>query len=378
MRYMMNMTSGSQHDSPPTARRHKIKRVLVTVALVVAVLLVVGGSALALYSWHNTTYRARDIRRATEAGYAEARHTLPSGTELNYAEGPDNGPALLLLHAQSGAWESYARVLPELAKDFHVYAIDFAGHGESARTPGRYTVHALGQDVTDFITEVIGQPAILSGHSSGGLVAAWVASAAPELVRGVVFEDPPFFSTDADRMPQQFNYVDLARPAHEFLKQDQQRDFTSYYIRHNAWLQYFGGGQDGIATYAQSYRRDRPDEPLVLWYLPPATNETFASMHLFDPEFANAFYTLQWQADFDQAATLERVVQPSILIHANWRITDAGILEGAMTDEDAKRACGLMADCRIQRVNTGHGFHFEDPDQFVELIREIQGKVSGQ
>ncbi len=42
-----------------------------------------------------------------------------------------------------------------------------------------------------------------------------VVAATSDQVRGVVLEDPPFFSTDPDRMDQQFNYVDLARPAHE-------------------------------------------------------------------------------------------------------------------------------------------------------------------
>lgn len=148
-------------------------------------------------------------------------------------------------------------------------------------------------------------------------------------------------------------------------------------MKHNAWLAYFGGGRDGIASYACRYRRDHPDDPLVLWFLPPTMNETYAHMHRFDPQFADAFYTLDWQAEFDQAATLSNVTQPSILVHANWRITDAGILEGAMTDEDATRACELMTDCRIERVDTGHGFHFEAPDHFADLIRQIRDRTPG-
>ncbi|GGM49622.1 alpha/beta fold hydrolase [Microbacterium saperdae] len=347
-----------------------------TVAITVAVIVVVGSAGLGGYAWNNTTYASRDLQRVQDAGFREAQAVLPSGTELNFTEGPDNGPAVLLLHGQGAAWASYARTLPELATGFHVYAIDFAGHGDSARTPGRYDVHHLGQDVVDFIREVIGEPVILSGHSSGGLVAAWVAAAAPEQVRGLVFEDPPFFSTDPDRMPQQFNYVDLAEPAHEYLQQDAVDDFASWYIEHNGWIGYFGGGRDGIVSYAKSYRQKHPDQPLSLWFLPPNTNESFAYMHEFDPAFADAFYTLAWQEGFDQAATLEKVLQPSILVHANWRITDAGILEGAMTDDDAARACDRMADCVIERVDTGHGFHFEKPADFAALFHQIHKRTT--
>lgn len=347
-----------------------------TVAITGAAIIAVGAAALGGYAWNNTTYASRDAQRVRDAGFREAQAVLPSGTVLNFAEGPDNGPVVLLLHGQGAAWESYARTLPELAADFHVYAIDFAGHGGSVRTPGRYDVHHLGQDVADFVREVIGEPVILSGHSSGGLVAAWVAAAEPEQVRGVVFEDPPFFSTDPERMRQQFNYVDLAQPAHEYLQQDAVDDFASWYIEHNGWIGYFGGGRDGIVDYAKTYRQKHPDRPLSLWFLPPNTNESFAHMHEFDPAFADAFYALAWQEGFDQAATLERIAQPSILVHANWRITDAGILEGAMTDDDAARACDLMTDCIIERVDTGHGFHFEKPADFAALFHQIHKRAT--
>jgi pimeloyl-ACP methyl ester carboxylesterase len=303
-----------------------------TVLVVIAVVLVLGGAALGLYAWNNTTYARRDLRRVRRAGFRGRRVSLPSGTDLHLVEGPDNGPPIMLLHGHGAAWNSYARALPRLAADFHVHVVDVAGHGVSARTPGRYDVHHLGRDAVDLIREVIGEPVILSGHSSGGLIAAWFATAAPELVRGVVFEDPPFFSTDPERMPQQFNYVDLAAPAHEFLQQETVgdaaprdsaagdvapgdtacHDFPSWYIAHNGWLGYFGRGREGIVKQAVSYQRKHPDRPLSLWFLPPGTNESFAYMHLFDPVFADAFYTLDWQSGFDQAETLARVVAPSV------------------------------------------------------------------
>lgn len=361
-------------DTPSGKRRGR--KMCKTVTITVGAIIGVVGVVVSGYAWNNTSYASRDGQRVQDASFREAQIKLPSGTELNYAEGPANGPAVLLLHGQGGAWETYARALPDLAAEFHVYAIDFAGHGDSARTPGQYDVHHLGQDVVAFIHEVIGEPVILSGHSSGGLVAAWVAAAAPDQVQGLVFEDPPFFSTDPARMHQQFNFIDLAQPAHEFLQQNTTDDFAAWYIEHNGWIGYFGGGRDGIVDYAKTYRQKHPDQPLSLWFLPPKTNESFAHLHEFDPAFADSFYNLKWQADFDQAATLEGVKQPSILIHANWRITDAGILEGAMTDDDALRACDLMNACTIERVDTGHGFHFEKPAAFVALFKQIQERIA--
>jgi pimeloyl-ACP methyl ester carboxylesterase len=216
---------------------------------------------------------------------------------------------------------------------------------------------------------------ILSGHSSGGLVAAWVAADAPDLVRAVLFEDPPFFTTDPERAPATFNYVDLATPAHDFLCSAIEADFTSYYLAHNGWIGYFGGGRDRLIAYGHKYRRKHPHGPLRLWFLPPTANEAFAYLHEFDPEFADAFHSVRWQRGFDQSATLARITQPTILVHANWRITDAGILEGAMTDTDAARAYGLLAECQLYRADTGHGFHFADPNQFVRLMGQLATRV---
>lgn len=234
--------------------------------------LAVGLTAASWYAWNNVTYARRDASRASKAGFVERQITLHSGTTLTYSEGPGSGVAVLLLHGQGSARQSYDRVLPALAKDFHVYTLDVAGHGQSDRTPHRYTVHQIGADVVDFIDSAVGEPIILSGHSSGGLIAAWVAAEAPHLVSAVLFADAPFFSTEADRFATQFNFVDLAVPAHEFLAQDVETDFASWYIAHNAWIGYFRGGRDGIVRYARKRRAARPDEPLRLWFLPPLTS----------------------------------------------------------------------------------------------------------
>ena len=328
------------------------------------------------YRWNNVTYAARDRRRALRAGFRETRPVVPDGPVLNVAEGPAGGPRLLLVHGQGSAWESYARVLPALAEQFHVFAVDVVGHGGSDRTPGGYDVHTIGRDLGRLVDQVIGGPVLFSGHSSGGLLAAWLAANRPDLVRGILFEDPPFFSSDPDRMAQHFAFVDLARPAHDFLQQDDEDDFVSYYMAHNTWTGYFGRGRGRLVRYAQRYRRRHPDHRLRIAFLPPVINEGFAHLHRFDPAFADAFYTCHWQAGFDQAATLAAIAQPSILVHANWRITDDGILEGAMTDDDAARAGELIERCTVERVDTGHGFHFEDPGRFVELVHRLDRQLS--
>jgi pimeloyl-ACP methyl ester carboxylesterase len=120
---------------------------------------------------------------------------------FSYAEGPDNGPPLVLLHAQHMDWFSYSRVLPALSQRFHVFDIDYPGHGATV-VPADYpmTANQIGADLAEFMATMIGEPAFASGNSSGGLLTAWLAANRPGLVKSVVLEDPPLFSAEYPRI----------------------------------------------------------------------------------------------------------------------------------------------------------------------------------
>ena len=60
--------------------------------------------------------------------------------------------------------------MPRLAEHFEVFAVDLRGQGRSTRTPGRYTLDNMGNDLVRFIDVVIGRPTIVSGLSSGGVL----------------------------------------------------------------------------------------------------------------------------------------------------------------------------------------------------------------
>ncbi|MGW9112355.1 alpha/beta fold hydrolase [Microbacterium sp. NPDC055683] len=348
-----------------------MEEVAVLVALIALGAVAVVAAAVGGYAWNNLTYADRARSKVAACGFVERQRALPSGAVISYAEGPANGAPVLLVHGQASAWESYAPVLPDLSRDHHVLAVDVVGHGSSSRTPGRYSAEEIGTDLVAFIDAVIGAPVILSGHSSGGLVALWIAAHAPDRVASVLLEDPPLFSTEVERMPRQFNYVDLAAPAHAFLAEGGRGDFAAWYAEHNAWIRHFGRGAGGIARFARKRRRRHPDRPLRIWFLPPSVNKAFAHMHEFDPRFADAFYRGTWQAGFDQQAAVEAVDRPALLVHANWRVTADGILEGAMTDDDAARAGAALRHGRVVRVDTGHTVHDEDPRSFAALIRSL-------
>ena len=44
--------------------------------------------------------------------------------ELNYAEGPDAGPPLVMVHGGASHWQAFETIIPALAARWHVYALD--------------------------------------------------------------------------------------------------------------------------------------------------------------------------------------------------------------------------------------------------------------
>jgi pimeloyl-ACP methyl ester carboxylesterase len=112
---------------------------------------------------------------------------------LNYAEGPDNGPPLLLLHGFTGYWRFYNPIIPYLQSRWHIYATDLRGHGKSGRTPGKYGLGYYYKDLQQFIDEKINEPVIIIGHSKGGVLSCMLASRNMEKTRAVILLDPPLY-----------------------------------------------------------------------------------------------------------------------------------------------------------------------------------------
>ena len=318
------------------------------------------------YIFNNMTYFERDMAAVWRAGFVE-KQVMINGSSLNYVEDPTNGPVLLLIHGQAVDWKNYAKVLPKLSQQYHVFAIDCYGHGNSTRIPEKYSTVAMGTDISIFIEKVIGEPVVISGHSSGGLLTAWLAANKPDLVQGVVLEDPPFFTSVLPRAEKSWNYVDLATTAHNFLESGE-TDFVSYNIIHGKFITLFKDLQPKLTADVLEYRAKHPDEAVKIYYMPPIMNEIFRGLNTYDPRFGDTFYTNSWNTGFDHAETLAKIHVPAVLIHTNWSYNADGILMAAMDDKDAERARSLINDVQFFKVDSGHGFHFEKPGEFIQIL----------
>jgi pimeloyl-ACP methyl ester carboxylesterase len=109
------------------------------------------------------------------------------------AAGPEDGAPVVFLHGVSGSMRTYAWLPEEIARGRRIVRVDLRGHGRSEHAPGAYDIDSYGEDVVDLLRVTVGRPAVLVGHSLGGVVAWWVAQRHPELVAAAFLEDPPLY-----------------------------------------------------------------------------------------------------------------------------------------------------------------------------------------
>ncbi|NHC34821.1 alpha/beta fold hydrolase [Scytonema millei] len=95
-------------------------------------------------------------------------------------------PPLLLVHGFGASTDHWRKNIAELQNDFQVYAIDLIGFGRSAKAKLQYSGDLWRDQLHDFITEVIGQPAVLAGNSLGGYASLCVAAQRPDAAAGLV------------------------------------------------------------------------------------------------------------------------------------------------------------------------------------------------
>ncbi len=120
------------------------------------------------------------------------------GVELKYYEIENDLPPLVFIHAQGVDGKSFLAVAEKLSHYFHIYSVDCYGHGGSLHDKTKYDIVSIADAMISFIENVVGTRTCLLGHSSGGLIAAYVASQT-ELCERLILEDPPFFASQGDR-----------------------------------------------------------------------------------------------------------------------------------------------------------------------------------
>lgn len=129
---------------------------------------------------------------AKSAGVTEPNGKIVAvaGGELEVVErGPRSGSPIVLIHCFTCAINYWNGMIPLLAREHRVIAVDLLGHGGSEKPSSGYSV----PDQADVIAEVLAKLGVrraeVVGHSLGGPVAIALAEQSPRLVSSLVAID---------------------------------------------------------------------------------------------------------------------------------------------------------------------------------------------
>ena len=111
--------------------------------------------------------------------------------KLNYLDyGSSANRPLIMLHGGAWRWQEYLSLIPGLGQRWHIHVLDLRGNGRSGWVPNTYRLQDFAEDNAEFVSR-LNAPAVLVGHSIGGVIALMVAARCPDKVSALIIEDSP-------------------------------------------------------------------------------------------------------------------------------------------------------------------------------------------
>ena len=229
-----------------------------------------------------------------------------------------HGRPIVLLHGLMGRGRTWSRQIGWLRRYGRVFTVDAAWHTGPAGPPivdDEIATERFVEDIADVLDRIGEGPAVLIGHSMGGLHAWCTAAAHPELVRALVVEDM----------------------APDFRGQTT-RSWTPWF---QTWPQRFASleqAQELFGEVAGRYFYEAFDDGVLHGDL-----ATFAAIA---EQWGHRDYWAQW----------DRVAVPVLLIEAGFTVTPPGQMAQMALRND--RARHIVAD------GAGHLIHDDAPGFF--------------
>jgi pimeloyl-ACP methyl ester carboxylesterase len=156
--------------------------------LAVVALFILGGCAVAL-SQGNAQGQPSDLATRLGKEFASENATV-NGINLHYVRG-GKGPAVILIHGFPQDWFEYRAIMPRLAKQFTVIAVDLRGIGGSTATVGGYDAANIAEDIRQLVSTLRLERVFIVGHDIGGHVAYAFVRRYPQITRGAMILDTP-------------------------------------------------------------------------------------------------------------------------------------------------------------------------------------------
>src|SRR3954465_13060576 len=123
---------------------------------------------------------------ATSTGSSVERRFVTTPLGRIHAAMAGTGFPVLLLHQTPRSWDEYRDVLPLLGGDFRAIAMDTLGFGDSDAAADEPSIEVWATAAFALLDALGVKEFAVVGHHTGAVVAAEMASAAPDRVRALV------------------------------------------------------------------------------------------------------------------------------------------------------------------------------------------------
>jgi pimeloyl-ACP methyl ester carboxylesterase len=125
-----------------------------------------------------------DRHAATPATIDEVthHHADVNGTRLHYVRAGDSGSPILLIHGFPETWWAFHTLIPRLAGQHRVVAVDLRGFGDSAADAEQFDSVVAAEDLHQLIEHLDLGPVHLTGQDIAGATVARLAGAHAEEV----------------------------------------------------------------------------------------------------------------------------------------------------------------------------------------------------
>ncbi|MCP4356514.1 MAG: alpha/beta hydrolase [Chloroflexi bacterium] len=104
--------------------------------------------------------------------------------------GREKRPIALLIHGWSSSWYAMSPMFAPLQRKYRILAVDLPGYGRSPTLLEKVTMTKYADLLADLIRSQSSKPAVLIGHSMGGMISLTMALRHPDVVERMVLLCP--------------------------------------------------------------------------------------------------------------------------------------------------------------------------------------------
>jgi N-formylmaleamate deformylase len=265
-----------------------------------------------------------------------------NGVQIQYTRtGGENKPALVLLHGFSDSGMCWLPVARELEARWDIILPDARGHGKSQRIQPGEKIDSPA-DIAGLIEQLELDHPVVGGHSMGGNTAGLVGARYPELIRGLILEDPGWRSAPPPRMQEKGEGEKAAAP--------------------NPWFEWLLKLKD--ASVEDVMAKCRADSPTwaEIELRPWAESKIALDTNVFRAESV----WVPWEE------VARSIVCPTLLLTAD---VEKGAIVSA---EDAQKASQISPAIRVAHIpGVGHNLRRENFALYMQLVSRFLESLRG-